>query len=265
MAFALTPALLTPALLALAAGGAVGFALRLVGGGGSILGVPLLVYLVGVPSPHVAIGTSATAVALNAAFGLAVGRPFGIIKWRCALVFAASGTLGALVGSSLGKAVEGQHLLIFLALAMIGVAALMLLRRNVAGNPSVRLASENFGKLVAFGLATGAVSGVFGIGGGFLIAPALVAATGMPIASAVASSLVPVLAFSLATAANYQLSGLVDWPLALVFAIGGLAGGGLAALPAAHLAARPAVLNALFAGLILLVAAVMLVEGLGIA
>ncbi|MFO1183371.1 MAG: sulfite exporter TauE/SafE family protein [Bauldia sp.] len=258
----MTTALALSAFLAVVAGGAVGFALRIVGGGGSLLGVPLLLYVVGAPSPHVAIGTSAAAVGLNAAYGLLAGRTMARIKWRCALVFAGAGIAGAAIGSSIGKAVDGHHLLAVLAAVMVAVAASMLLRRNAPGNPAVRLAAENFLKLVAFGFATGAVSGIFGIGGGFLIAPALVAATGMPIASAVASSLVPVLAFSLTTAANYQLSGLVDWPLAALFAVGGILGGGLAARPAAHLSARPAMLNALFAGLIVAAALVMFAESL---
>src|SRR6516165_9732670 len=94
---------LTQGALGLASGSLVGFSLGLVGGGGSILAVPLLVYLVGVSDPHVAIGTSAIAVA-------AIARA-GNVKWRCALVFAFAGVAGALLGSTLGKMVEGQKLL----------------------------------------------------------------------------------------------------------------------------------------------------------
>ena len=77
--------------LGLASGMLVGFSLGLVGGGGSILAVPLMVYVVGVAEPHVAIGTSAIAVALNAAVNLATHARAGNVKWRCATVFAASG------------------------------------------------------------------------------------------------------------------------------------------------------------------------------
>ena len=83
-----------PALLAVGSGGLIGLVLGLVGGGGSILAVPLLVYVVGVPSPHVAIGTAAFAVAVNAALGLAAHARLGTVKWRCALVFAAAGIAG---------------------------------------------------------------------------------------------------------------------------------------------------------------------------
>src|SRR5579875_3521605 len=98
---------LTQGTLGLASGSLVGFSLGLVGGGGSILAVPLLVYLVGVSSPHVAIGTSAIAVAASAAANLANHARAGNMKWLCALVFTAAGIVGAFLGSSVGKAVDG--------------------------------------------------------------------------------------------------------------------------------------------------------------
>src|ERR1700679_2787402 len=90
-------------LLGLASGVLVGFSLGLVGGGGSILAVPLMVYLVGVPDAHVAIGTSAIAVAANAAFNLSNHARGGTVLWSCALVFAAAGIIGAFAGSIFGK------------------------------------------------------------------------------------------------------------------------------------------------------------------
>src|SRR6478752_3529154 len=94
-------------LLGIGSGALVGFVLGLVGGGGSILAVPLIVYLVGVRNPHLAIGTSALAVAANAATGLVHHARAGHVKWRCAAVFAAAGVAGAAVGSTLGKAFDG--------------------------------------------------------------------------------------------------------------------------------------------------------------
>src|SRR3546814_11075318 len=88
-------------------GGLVGFSLGLVGGGGSILAVPLLVYLVGVPSPHMAIGTSALAVAVNAATGLVSHARAHTVKWRCGGMYAAAGLFGALLGSTAGQAFDG--------------------------------------------------------------------------------------------------------------------------------------------------------------
>lgn len=238
-------------------GALVGFVLGLVGGGGSILAVPLMVYLVGVRSPHMAIGTSALAVAANAALGLTNHARHGNVKWRCALVFAASGIAGAAIGSTLGKAFDGQKLLFLFALVMILVGILMLRRRNHLGDPEVRLGRENAGKLVAYGLGTGLFSGFFGIGGGFLIVPGLIAATGMPMLNAVGSSLVAVTTFGLTTAANYALSGLVDWALALVFVAGGFLGSFAGTRAAKHLSGAGH-LSTVFAALIFVVAAYML-------
>ena len=220
---------LTQGALGLASGSLVGFSLGLVGGGGSILAVPLLVYLVGVSDPHVAIGTSAIAVAANAAVNLVNHARAGNVKWRCASVFALAGMAGAFLGSTLGKVIEGQKLLALFAIVMMAVGALMLQGRAGTGEPSVRLNRENLPKLFALGGLTGALSGFFGIGGGFLIVPALIAATGMPILYAVGSSLVAVTAFGLTTAVNYALSGLVDWYLAALFISGGVVGGMLGA------------------------------------
>ena len=120
----------TQTALAVASGGIVGYSLGLVGGGGSILAVPLLVYVVGLDNPHVAIGTSAVAVALNAAANLLMHARAGNVKWRCASVFGAAGVAGALLGSTLGKMVEGQRLLALFALLMMVVGALMLRDRG---------------------------------------------------------------------------------------------------------------------------------------
>jgi hypothetical protein len=255
---------LTQGALGLASGSLVGFSLGLVGGGGSILAVPLLVYLVGVPSPHVAIGTSAIAVAANAATNLANHARAGNVKWHCALVLSAAGVVGAFLGSSVGKAIDGERLLALFAIIMMVVSVLMLRGRNSVGEPSVSLSRENFPRLVGFGLAVGALSGFFGIGGGFLIVPALVMATGMPILNAVASSLVAVTAFGLTTAANYAYSGLIDWTLAALFVAGGVLGGLLGARSAKTLAGRKGALNTVFAALILAVAVYMLVRSLGL-
>lgn len=244
-------------LLGAFSGTLVGFVLGLVGGGGSILAVPLMVYLVGVRSPHLAIGTSALAVAANAALGLSTHARHGNVKWRCAILFAGSGIAGALIGSTLGKAFDGQKLLFLFALVMIAVGILMLRRRGHVGDAEVRLGRENAPKLVLFGLGTGLFSGFFGIGGGFLIVPGLVAATGMPMLYAVGSSLVAVTAFGLTTAANYALSGLVDWILALVFIAGGLAGSLLGTRAARRLSGAGH-LTTVFAALIFVVAAYML-------
>jgi uncharacterized membrane protein YfcA len=245
-------------LLGAASGSLVGFTLGLVGGGGSILAVPLMVYLVGVPNPHIAIGTSALAVAANAAANLVPHARAGNVKWRCAALYAGAGVAGAWFGSSLGKAFDGQKLLFLFALLMIVVGALMLKGRETLGNPQVHLNREIAPKIVGFGAVTGLFSGFFGIGGGFLIVPGLIASTGMPMLNAVGSSLVAVTAFGLTTSVNYARSGLIDWPLAGVFIAGGVAGGVVGAMAARRLSGRKGLLNTVFAALIFVVAAFML-------
>jgi uncharacterized protein len=252
----------TQSVLGLASGMLVGFSLGLVGGGGSILAVPLMVYVVGVPEPHMAIGTSAIAVAANAAINLSNHARGGTVIWSCALIFAASGIVGAFGGSILGKMVDGQRLLALFALVMIVIALLMLKTRTRIGLPDVKASMSNMPAIVSLGLATGTMSGFFGIGGGFLIVPALMLATGMPIMNAVSSSLVAVTAFGMTTAASYAWSGLVSWALAGLFVAGGIAGGLAGTRAARHLAERRGALNIVFAVVIIAVALYMLARNI---
>lgn len=256
---------LTPLQYALGAGsgGLVGFTLGLVGGGGSILAVPLMVYLVGVPSPHIAIGTSALAVAANAAANLLPHARAGNVKWRCALLYAGAGVAGAWGGSTIGKAFDGEKLLLLFALLMLVVGALMLKGRDAIGNPAVQLSHENAPRIMGFGAVTGLFSGFFGIGGGFLIVPGLLASTGMTMINAVGSSLVAVAAFGLTTSLNYAASGLIDWPLAAIFIVGGVGGGLLGARVAKRLSASKGLLNSVFAMLIFIVAGYTIWQTLG--
>lgn len=244
--------------LGLASGALVGFSLGLVGGGGSILAVPLMVYVVGVPDPHVAIGTSALAVAANAAVNLSNHARGGTVVWSCALMFAAAGIIGAFAGSIFGKMLDGQKLLALFALLMMVIAALMLKTRSRIGVPEVKMSWTNMPAIAGLGLATGTLSGFFGIGGGFLIVPALMLATGMSIMNAVSSSLVSVTAFGLTTAASYAWSGLISWGLAGLFIAGGIAGGLLGTRLARLLSARRGALNIVFAAVIIAVALYML-------
>ena len=241
-------------------GGAVGFSLGLIGGGGSILAVPLLLYVVGIGDAHVAIGTSALAVAANAFANLLGHWRAGNVKWSCAATFAVAGVIGAAIGSTLGKLVDGQQLLFLFALAMIAVGASMLRPRAAKGNPDVRMTPWIAVRLIAIGLVVGAISGFFGIGGGFLIVPGLMLGSGMPILNAIGSALFAVGSFGLTTAVNYALSGLVDWTIALLFIVGGVAGGYGGMRAAMSLAANRRSLTFAFAGIIFAVATYMLVR-----
>ena len=244
--------------LGLASGALVGFSLGLVGGGGSILAVPLMVYVVGVPEAHVAIGTSAIAVAANAAVNLSNHARGGTVRWSCALPFAAAGIIGAFLGSIFGKMLDGQKLLALFALLMLAIAVLMLKTRSRIGLPDVKMDRTNMPAIVGLGVATGTLSGFFGIGGGFLIVPALMLATGMSIINAVSSSLVAVTAFGLTTATSYAWSGLISWGLAGLFVAGGIAGGLIGTRLAGLLSARRGALNVVFAAVIIAVALYML-------
>lgn len=242
-------------ILAVGSGALVGLILALVGGGGSILAVPLLIYVVGVPSTHVAIGTGAVAVAGSTLAGLIAHGRRGTIKWRCALVFSAAGVIGALAGSSLAKVTDGTMLLALFGLLMLVVGVTMLVRRSETGDPGVLLTRLNAGRLaprlVVIGFAVGALSGFFGIGGGFLIVPGLMLATAMPLLNAVGTSLVAVFSFGAATAANYSISGLVDWTIAALFVGGGALGGVVGAWLSKRLAASRDALRLVFAGIVI--------------
>lgn len=217
-------------LLAALGGILVGLLLTLFGGGGSVLATPWLIYVVGVVDTHAAIATSAAAVAVNAATGLIAQAKAGRVKWPCASVFATAGLIGSVLGARLAMQVDGDFLIRAFGVAMIAIAVSMLIPRKNEGNPAVRLTPTMVWKLAPVGLVAGLAAGFFGIGGGFLIAPGLMAATGMTLANASASSLVSVTLFGGATSATYALHGQLLW---LVFAalVAGGAVGTFAAMP----------------------------------
>ncbi len=251
-----------PDILAILSGGAVGLVLAVIGGGGSILATPALLYVVGVANPHVAIGTSAIAVSVNAFANFVNHARRGNVRWRCAMVFAGSGVLGAAIGAAIGKLTDAQILLPLFALLMIVVGIGMLRRQHSDTGQDVNLTRENAPKLIAYGVGVGAVSGFFGIGGGFLIVPGLIGATGMSMIQAIGSSLLSVGTFGATTATSYALDGLVDWRIAGLFIGGGFVGGLLGAGLATHLSKQRGALQRVFAVVVFAVAAYMLYRSL---
>lgn len=252
--FAALPAGLTAG-LALGSGGLIGLVLGLIGGGGSILAVPLLIYAVGVGSPHVAIGTAAVAVAINAAASLGLHARRTRVRWPCALVFSAAGVGGALIGAAIGKAVDGQKLLALFGLVMLLVGVLMLRPKPQTGQDSPWLsrttAARLLPRLAVLGTAVGVLSGFFGIGGGFLIVPGLMLAADMDLKEATGASLIAVMAFGLASASSYAWSGLVDWQLALLLIAGGSAGAMAGTRLNTLLAGNRRLLTQIFAGFVI--------------
>ncbi|MEM7192143.1 MAG: sulfite exporter TauE/SafE family protein [Pseudomonadota bacterium] len=218
---------LLPISLLLGSGVIVGTTLGLIGGGGSVLAVPLLVYLVGIP-PHVAIGSSAVAVAANAAWGLIAHARQGTVKWRCGMVFGSAGVAGAFAGAAFGKQLGGTELLAAFGAVMVAIGLFMLFVGPETNDDDIRLtrktASNLLPRLLLIGGGVGLMSGFFGIGGGFLIVPGLILATGMRLQNAIGTSLFAVTAFGVATSLSYGASGLVDWRVAGLVIAGGLVG-----------------------------------------
>ncbi len=255
---------LTQHALSVVSGAAVGFTLGLIGGGGSVLAVPLLLYLVGYPVPHVVIGTTALAVSVNAYLNLIPHARAGNVRWKEAVIFAVVGALAAFVGSSLGKVVDGKKLLFLFAIVMLVIAALMVRpRKDKPGAMQAHPGQFSLWKLIVAAALVGTLSGFFGIGGGFLIVPGLVFATSMPMLAAIGTSLFSVGTFGLTTALNYARSGLLDWAVAGLFIAGGIAGGVIGARMATHLGkSSKGTLNLIFAALVAAVAVYMLYRNL---
>lgn len=253
----------------LLSGAVVGYVLGLVGGGGSILAVPLLVYFVGYRDhPHTAIGTTALAVAVNALIASVPHFRRGHVCLRDGGWFALAGVLGAAIGSRLGLLVDGRRLLLMFAVLMVVVAVLMWRRTLRPPTPAAAGAANDapregagrrtaaaFARLTGVGLLVGGASGFFGIGGGFLIVPGLMAATAMPMLNAVGTSLLSVAAFGATTAVQYGLAGAVDLPIAVVFVVGGLLGGSLGAVSGSRLGGHA--LTRVFSTVVVLVAVYM--------
>jgi hypothetical protein len=188
------------------------------------------------------------------------------VKWPCAVVFAATGILGAALGAELGKMVDGHRLLLLFGVLMVVVGLAMLRPRKSGGNPEVRLDRASMAKLlpplIGIGLGVGMLAGFFGIGGGFLIVPGLMGATAMPLINAIGSSLVSVTAFGFTTATSYAFSGLIDWRLAALFIVGGALGGLAGIRLAHHLASYRRALTLTFSGVVISVGVYVIVSAL---
>jgi uncharacterized membrane protein YfcA len=251
-------------LLSIGSGSLIGCTLGLIGGGGSILATPLLIYVVGMRDVHTAIGTGALAVSVNAYLNLVGHAIRGHVWWRCAFIFAIAGSFGAYLGSSLGKIIEGQKLLFLFGLLMLFVSFIM---RKAACQSDITpqsLTIRTHGKTSFVAVLTGLGSGFFGIGGGFLIVPGLLLSTSMPLINAVGTSLLAVGTFGLTTALNYALSGLIDWQTAGYFIAGGIGGGVVGTMAATRLAGRRNTLANIFRGVIFCVSLYVLWRSAGL-
>ncbi|UXA18012.1 sulfite exporter TauE/SafE family protein [Mycobacterium sp. SMC-4] len=221
-------------MIALAVGLAVfvGIALGLLGGGGSILTVPLLAYVAGMDAKQ-AIATSLLVVGVTSAIGAISHARAGRVQWRTGLIFGGAGMAGAYGGGLLARFIPGTVLLIGFAVMMIATAIAMLRGRQAVESTGghQRLPMP---KIVAEGLVVGLVTGLVGAGGGFLVVPALVLLGGLSMPVAVGTSLIVIAMKSFAGLGGYLSSVQIDWPVALAVTaaavVGALLGARLTAL-----------------------------------
>lgn len=217
--------------LSIIAGLIVGFILGLIGGGGSIMAIPLLLYFVGIGDVHYAIGTTALAVGVTAYINAISHYRRSKVDVKTGVFFSVVGVVGVLLGSSLGLLTGSDSLLVLFSLLMVAIGIFMYAgkgRHNAKATdegPEVKKAGIKKGKLGIFSVLTGFSSGFFGIGGGFLIVPALIYSTGMEIDQAVGTSLLVVGTFGILTALRYGFSGSLLYSVSLFYIIGGIAGG----------------------------------------
>ncbi len=199
-----------PLVLALAV--VVGLSLGLLGGGGSILAVPLLVYVAGLGAQE-AVATSLFVVGTTSAIAVLPHATQGRVHWRTGLIFAVGGMAGAYLGGRLATRVPGSILLVAFAAMMLATSIAMLRGRREA--PSRTTTHPHPVATVALGALVGTLTGFVGAGGGFLIVPALTLVAGLPMASAVGTSLLVITLQSTAGLLGHLHGTQIPWGLAL--------------------------------------------------
>lgn len=233
----------------------VGISLGLLGGGGSILTVPLLAYVAGLDPKH-AIATSLFVVGVTSAVGAIAHARAGRVRWGIAGVFGAAAMAGAYAGGRLAHFVPGNILLIAFALIMISAAVAMLRGRRDIGDESQ--GPLPVAKIVLQGATVGMISGLVGAGGGFLLVPALALLGGLPMPVAVGTSLVVISMQSFAGLAGHLAGESIDWKLAGMVTgaavVGSLIGGRLVSR------VDPATLRKAFGWFVLAMAALVLAQ-----
>ncbi|GAY07663.1 sulfite exporter TauE/SafE family protein [Pseudonocardia sp. N23] len=208
----------------------VGVTLGLLGGGGSILLVPLLVYVAGVPTSS-AITTSLFVVGVTSLAALLPHLRRGTVQWRTGLVFGGAAMAGAFAGGLIGGHLPGPVLLGGFAVMMIATAIAMLRGRR-AGTAAVH--ARPSARTLLTGVAVGAVAGLVGAGGGFLVVPALALLGGLTMPAAVGTSLLVIALQSAAGFTGHLGATDLDWLLTLAVTAAAVLG----ALIGAHYAAR---------------------------
>lgn len=240
--------------LELLLGFSIGLSLGLLGGGGSILTVPALVYLVG-QTPQAAVATSLAIVGANSLMGASFHRAQGTLNWRIALTFGGAGMLTAYFASGISKLLPPAVLLIAFASLMLLIGVFLLRQKDTQ---EIAAVEKPLWVTLASGAGVGVLTGVLGVGGGFLIVPALVMLVGLPIQIAVGTSLVVIAMNSFAGLAGHLHEGAIEPLLILVFTISGLAGTFAGSRLARHLPAKK--LQTAFAWFVILLAIFLLAD-----
>ncbi|MGE0816706.1 MAG: sulfite exporter TauE/SafE family protein [Vicinamibacterales bacterium] len=234
----------------------IGLSLGLLGGGGSILTVPVFTYVLGYPAKQ-AIAMSLPVVGLAAATGAVAARRRGTLALGPALAMAPATMAGSYAGARAAAYLDGSTQLTLLAVAMLSAAAAMWQRSRASEEWH---ATDRAHPLVVagIGIGVGLLTGLVGIGGGFMIVPALVVVGGIPMREATSTALLVIALSTLSGLAGYRQQVSLDWATVAIFAgiasLGVLAGGQLAG----HIPARR--LQQAFAGLLLALAAYMLLR-----
>ncbi len=222
----------TTLILVLALSVVIGLSLGVLGGGGSILTVPILVYVAGFETKE-AIAASLFVVGVTSAVSVFSHARGGRVMWRTGLIFGAAGMAGAFVGGLLGGHIPGQILLIAFAVMMVATSVAMLRGRKKKSDGAPPVKHElPLGRVLLDGAVVGLVTGLVGAGGGFLVVPALALLGGLPMSVAVGTSLVVIAMKSFAGLAGYLTTVQLDWGITLgvtaAAIVGTLAGSKLA-------------------------------------
>lgn len=208
-------------LLELFLGFGIGLSLGLLGGGGSLLTVPALVYLVG-QTPQAAVTTSLAIVGANSMVGAMFHGSNARLNWRVALVFGGAGMLVSYLSANISRHMSAELLLVAFAILMLGIGTLLLVRR--ATKEQAEYVSRPMWLSFVSGSVVGLLTGILGVGGGFLVVPALVMLVGLPIQMAISTSLVIIAMNSIAGLFGHIGSGPMDWMVTLTFTSAGLVG-----------------------------------------
>jgi uncharacterized membrane protein YfcA len=208
-------------LIELALGFGIGMSLGLLGGGGSLLTVPALVYLIG-QTPQAAVTTSLAIVGANSMVGAMFHGSHGRLNWKVALIFGSAGMLVSYLSANVSRHISPELLLVAFAMLMLGIGVLLLVRRT--NEDPIEYVARPMWQTVVSGSVVGLLTGILGVGGGFLVVPALVMLVGLPMQTAIGTSLIIIAMNSTAGFLGHIGNGSMDWMLTLTFASAGLVG-----------------------------------------